>query len=148
LLFIAITELAMDYEKIFSAVTNKPKVALYRATGIVDKMFLIESPAKYSNIVQQNIFNLDGYKKGIVKITENARLVSNDFVFDVRGVTITPENKYALLWDKNEKISIIANEGENVKKWKIVSIFKDRIIIGIDGDGAYKEIYVNKNNEN
>ena len=143
--------LTTDYELLFFENKNQQKDHVYLSAGMVDKLFNKQSQEKYANIVTGNIFNLEAKNEMDIKDKEKS-VVNTEFALEIRGLTITPDNRYALLWDKQEQKSIVAKEGEEIKKWQVLSIFNDRIVLG--SADIKKEILLNppeeklKNNEN
>jgi len=125
-IFIAL--LVMDYELLLFNSKKTQKEHVYLSAGMIDKLFNNQSQEKYSNIVTGNIFNLET-KTEKVKLSEKP-VVNTEFILEIRGLTITPQERYALLWDKQEQKSIVAKEGEEIKKWQVLSIYNDRIILG------------------
>lgn len=125
-IFIAL--LVMDYELLLFNSKKMQKDHVYLSAGMIDKLFNKDSQEKYSNIVTGNIFNLET-KTEKVKLSEKP-VVNTEFILEIRGVTITPQERYALLWDKQEQKSIVAKEGEEIKKWQVLSIYNDRIVLG------------------
>lgn len=142
--------LTADYELLFFNSKKQQKEYVYLSSGMVDKLFTKDSNKKYSNIITGNIFNLalpNKPKKIVPK-----PVVNTEFMLEIRGLTITPESRYALIWDKQEQKAIVATEGEEIKKWQVLSIFNDRIVLG--SADVKKEILLTpeeneqKNNEN
>lgn len=142
---IVVVEVALDFDVLFSAVAKQPKETIYRSSGMVDKMFGKESSAKYSNVVTGNIFGAAETGGTVQRVTNNMVRSVGDFMLELRGVTITPDKRFALIWDKQERKSIVADVGEDVSKWKVLSIFHDRVVIG--SSGVEKEMFVNKTAE-
>ena len=142
--------LTADYEVLFFKSKKQQKDHVYLSAGMVDKLFNKQSQEKYANIVTGNIFNLAAKTEKDIEVTEKP-VVNTEFVLEIRGLTITPDNRYALLWDKQEQKSIVAKEGEEIKKWQVLSIYNDRIVLG--SADIKKEILLNppdekqKNNE-
>lgn len=127
-----------DYEVLFFDIDKKQKDYGFLSSGVVDKMFGKVSQEKYSNIVSYNIFNLAGNDENIKKKEPR---IDTGFILEVRGVTITRESRYALLWDKQDQKSIVVSEGDEIKNWQILSILNDRVAIG--SADIIKEIFVN-----
>jgi hypothetical protein len=135
--------LVADYELLLFNSKKKQKDHVYLSAGMIDKLFNKESQEKYSNIVTGNIFNLET-KTEKIKPSEMP-VVNTEFILEIRGLTITPQERYALLWDKQEQKSIVAKEGEEIKKWQVLSIYNDRIVLG--SADIKREILLNPTDE-
>ena len=107
--------------------SNSLKNTTYAVSGIVDNLFPKVPEARYMNIVS------DGVVGEVVPDTKTGKphqaITLNEKSLELRGVTITPDNKYALLWDKSKNKSVIAQEGDSIKSIKLISIYNDRVLV-------------------
>lgn len=107
--------------------SNSVKNATYAVSGIVDNLFPKVPEARYMNIIS------DGVVGEVVPDKKSAKphqvIALNEKSLELRGVTITPDSKYALLWDKSKNKSVIAQEGDSIKSIKLISIYDDRVLV-------------------
>ena len=57
---------------------------------------------------------------------------------EVTGIAITPERKLVMIWDKVNKESQVLRESEKIRKWKVVLIEKERVILRHDRGKRYE----------
>lgn len=146
LLILLVVLAVADYEVFIIDNEKKKKDYNYISSGLVDKMFGRVSEKKYSNIITQNIFNISRDDSLIKKNKTKNTKMHTKFIFEIRGVTIADEKKYVLIWDNQDNKSIVASEGDAIKSWQILSIFKDRI--AISSADIIKELFIKPVNEN
>lgn len=142
LVLLLVTEAVVDYEGILSAVNRKQEETVYRSSGIVDKLFGHTVYARYENIVKENIFVAESKRRNedaavAVKTDKSAK------VPEIRGITITPDEKIILMWSTVQNKSIVVREGESVDNWTVISINKDVVTVR-NASGAEYAVLVNK----
>ena len=59
---------------------------------------------------------------------------------EVTGILITPERKLVMIWDKVKKESQILRESEKIRRWNVVLIDKERVIMKHDWGRRYEFI--------
>jgi hypothetical protein len=125
LAIIATALLLVDYRPFMLDSTAEPRALSYKASGIVDSYFKRDSYARNESVVKNDIFSLGEKEQKKVAVA----VKKNDApVFDLMGVTITPDRKIAILQDLRTKQTKIVEEGEKLNDLMIVKIYKDRII--------------------
>ena len=124
---ILVVEIIIEPDDLYEAgYANKDRVT-YAASGIVDRLFPRDAKAKFANIVSDGVL-AEGARSTVLK-SEKMRISLDDKSLELRGITITPGNRFALLWDKSRQKSIIAQEGDAINTMKLIAIQNDRIVI-------------------
>ena len=59
---------------------------------------------------------------------------------EVTGIAITPERKLVMVWDKNRKETHVLAERETIRRWRVVSIDKQRVVLRHPLGGRYEFI--------
>jgi len=110
--------------------------------------------SKYQNVIDDSIFAFNAViKKEPVKIVlppllpppEPEKLPAlkiRPFMarLEVTGIAITPVRKFVMIWDKVNKESQVLRESEKIRKWRVVLIEKDRVIMKHDLGKRYEFI--------
>jgi hypothetical protein len=122
---IAITLSLVDYRTFMLNGAGEPGAITYKAAGIVDSYFKNDTYAKNESAIKNDIFSVGRKKEQKLAVA----VKQNDApIFDLMGVTITPNRKIAILQDLRTKQTKIVEEGEKLNDLTIVKIHKDRII--------------------
>ena len=59
---------------------------------------------------------------------------------EVTGIAITPERKLVMVWDKNDEVTHVLAENERIRRWRVVSIDSQRVILRHPRGGRYEFI--------
>jgi len=110
--------------------------------------------ARYQNVIDNSVFDFNVVvKKQPVKIElpppppppppkpeKPAAPKIKPFTvrLEVTGIAITPERKLVMIWDKVNKESQVLRESEKIRKWKVVLIEKERVILRHDRGKRYE----------
>lgn len=134
----------VDYKVFFdvNAVEAKNMQDL-KAMGVVDKFFAKYSHSKYVNVVNNNIFaeNVTTPKETNEKVV--LKTDTTTLQLEIRGVVTTPEGKMVLVWDKEKNESHVLSENDTLKKWKIIDVSAQKVILGNEAGDLY-EVFINK----
>ncbi|MDH5179738.1 MAG: hypothetical protein OEZ39_13730 [Gammaproteobacteria bacterium] len=121
----------LDYSIFFTNGTQSAQAVTYKSAGMLEKFFPKTSPVKYQNVVENNIFYPS--EKTAAEPT-NTAIKSPGLMLDLRGITITPEQKFAVIVDVSQNKSIVVNEGEIVNNWTVGTIQNDRVMLESGGN--------------
>ena len=59
---------------------------------------------------------------------------------EVTGIAITPERKLVMVWDKNDAVTHVLGENERIRRWRVISIDSQRVILRHPRGGRYEFI--------
>lgn len=142
LLILFIGLVLVDYREVASSANGKQSTYVYRASGIVDNLFRHSNLLKNSNVIEKNIFLLSEKPTNVnpVKVVNTQKNMNN--TIELKGISITPDNRYAIVQYMKDSKTTILKEGESFNEYKVVKIFKDHIIARMQENT--REIYLRK----
>lgn len=136
-------EAAVDTRLFVAAQETGNNKMTWLASGRVDNLFPRTSPAKYANVVQDNVFSPMANNTAV---TTGVQKHKPKLALQLRGVTITPNKKFAVIWDAAANKSTVVDEGESVMQWKVVTIETDHVVI-TSGEKRH-ELFVRQEQDN
>ncbi len=141
---------------------NPPAVTPATVDQSVEEALRGYALAKYRNVVDDSLFAVNAVKAEPVAVVEpepkpepppppppKAPVFTANL--EVTGIVITPERKLVMVWDKNRKETNVLAERETIRRWRVVSIDEQRVVLHHPLGGRYEfivneETSVNFNN--
>ena len=118
-------ELLLGPGMLFDVAAKRQEPVIYTASGIVDKLLPSATRARFENIVSDGVIGepVSATTAGVKPL--DIRLEAKGL--ELRGITITQGNRFALIWDTTKMKSIIAQEGDSINSIKLLAIQQDRV---------------------
>jgi len=149
-----------DYPALYVALINVPQEhrsqSYPASTGtenqVVEQYLKRYAPSRYQNVIDDSVFDFNVVvKKEPVKIElpppppppkpekpVAPKIRPFTARLEVTGIAITPERKLVMIWDKVNRESQVLRESEKMRKWKVVLIEKERVILRHDRGKRYE----------
>lgn len=127
LLSVLSVEAMVNLDSLHSKNSKEYRDSGYISQSVLDNKFPRASLAKYQNVVSDGVLGELEKAESSNHKAETINLSSNKL--ELRGITITPERKFAILLDKQKGKSVIAQEGDVVNSINLVEIMTDRVVL-------------------